>query len=631
MELEWIRAKDIAHMHRQPPKFVVRGFDRFDVQQGQLGDCWFVAAIASLSCPEYRHLFERVIPRGQSFQDNWYSGVFRFMFWHFGEWKQVLVDDFLPTNRGRPVFVHSSQTNEFWASLMEKAYAKLYGSYEALKGGQVIDALTDLTGGVTEHYTLRGEHANVPENIVNILFKALERLSLIGAGINGTGERALQNGLVSGHAYSVTDLRRILHGQQPVNLIRIRDPHGDSKEWRGRWSEWSPEMQQISPEDRQQLGLIQRDDGEFWMDFEDFLVNFDRLDICNLTPDAAGDVQRKWHVVEHHGRWVKSFNAGGRQSKEASHWANPQYLLKLEDTDEDEDQVCTVVVQLMQKDRRKIKQKGETFRFIGFYIYKLEKDYTVPLRKDFFEYNRDISNSGAFSNVRQVTKRLSLPPGAYVVVPCTWDEDEEADFFMRFFFEKGNVAEYCDDIPEKTEVPPPPVTPDVKDQEDNFKQFFYRVSGEDMEVNAFELKDAINEGLRKEPLHHDIGVDACRSFVCLMDVDGSGKLSFHEFQFLWHHLRSWKKIFYQHDTDNSGSMDSRELRYAINAGGYKISNKTIAQLIFKFADERGRVSLDNFLILMARLMKTFNSFHDLQRDGFATVNIQQWLEKTLTL
>ncbi|RUS71346.1 hypothetical protein EGW08_020889 [Elysia chlorotica] len=71
----------------------------------------------------------------------------------------------------------------------------------------------------------------------------------------------------------------------------------------------------------------------------------------------------------------------------------------------------------------------------------LEKDYTVPLRKDFFEYNRDISNSGAFSNVRQVTKRLSLPPGAYVVVPCTWDEDEEADFFMRFFFEKGNVAE----------------------------------------------------------------------------------------------------------------------------------------------------------------------------------------------
>ena len=47
----------------------------------------------------------------------------------------------------------------------------------------MMDSLTDLTGGVTEHYKLRGEHANVPHNIVNILFKALERLSLIGAGI----------------------------------------------------------------------------------------------------------------------------------------------------------------------------------------------------------------------------------------------------------------------------------------------------------------------------------------------------------------------------------------------------------------------------------------------------------------
>lgn len=553
------------------------------------------------------------------------------MFWHFGEWKQVLVDDFLPTNRGHLVFVHSSQPNEFWSSLMEKAYAKLYGSYEALKGGQMMDALTDLTGGVTEHYTLRGEHANVPHNIVNILFKALERLSLIGAGIKGTGERVLQNGLVSGHAYSVTDLRRILHGQQPVNLIRIRNPHGDSKEWRGRWSEWSQEMQQISPEDRQQLGLIQRDDGEFWMDFEDFLANFDVLDICNLTPDAVGDVQRKWHTVEHNGRWVKGFNAGGRQSKEASHWANPQYLLKLEDTDEDEDQVCTVVVQLMQKDRRKIKQKGENFRYIGFYIYELEKGYIMPIKKDFFDYNRDIANSGAFSNVRQVTMRVSLPPGDYLVVPCTWEVDEEADFFIRFFFEKGNVAEYCDDKPEKVEVPPPPVSPETREQEENFKQFFYRVSGEDMEVNAFELRNAINEGLQKEPLHHDISVDACRSFVCLMDVDGSGKLSFHEFQFLWHHLRSWKKIFYQFDTDNSGSIDSRELRYAVNGAGYKISNRTFAQLIFKFADEQGKISLDNFLVLMARLMKTFNSFHDMQRDGAATLNLEQWLDRTLIL
>ena len=63
-------------------------------------------------------------------------------------------------------------------------FHRLYGSYEALKGGNVADALTDFTGGITEGYILRGPNTDVPRNIVNILFKALDRQSLIGCGIN---------------------------------------------------------------------------------------------------------------------------------------------------------------------------------------------------------------------------------------------------------------------------------------------------------------------------------------------------------------------------------------------------------------------------------------------------------------
>ncbi|CAL1537331.1 unnamed protein product [Lymnaea stagnalis] len=629
MALEWIRAKDIARTNRQAPKFIINDIERFDVVQGELGDCWLVAAMACLANPEHRNLFDRVVPPGQSFQENWYSGVFRFNFWHFGQWKQVLVDDLLPTSNGQLVFVHSLQSNEFWAALMEKAYAKLYGSYESLKGGQMMDSLTDLTGGVTEHYDIRGPLRDIPTNIVNILFKALDRMSLIGCSIEGSPQKDLGNGLIAAHSYSVTDLRHILAGQQPVILIRIRNPQGEGNEWRGRWSEWSQEWQQISPDNRAKLGLIVRDDGEFWMDFEDFLGNFDSLDICNVTPDAPLDVQKKWHTVEFHGRWIENFNAGGRPIKEDTHWSNPQYLMKLEDTDEDEDRVCSVVVQLMQKDRRRIKQKGEIFLYIGFSIYQKEKGYSLPLKKDFFDVHKEVYTSGAFLNVRQITKRFSLPPGEYILVPCTWEPNENADFYLRFFFEKGNIVEYCDDKPEKVDVQPLPVPPDGKAIEEAFKSYFHKVSGEDMEVDCFELREAINDSLKRDPLHRDISLEACKTFISLMDVDGSGRLGFVEFQFLWSHIRSWKKIFFQFDTDNSGLLDGRELRSALSGLGYKVTNKSLASLLFRFADQNGKINLDDFLILMGRLMKSFNSFHEYQKDGSATISLEQWLEKNL--
>ena len=87
------------------------------------GDCWLLAAISCLS--QFPDMLKRIIPEGQGFTSaEGYCGMFRFSFWSFGKWKEVIIDDKLPTFNGRLVFMHSPEQNEFWTALMEKAYAK---------------------------------------------------------------------------------------------------------------------------------------------------------------------------------------------------------------------------------------------------------------------------------------------------------------------------------------------------------------------------------------------------------------------------------------------------------------------------------------------------------------------------
>lgn len=70
-QIKWLR----PHQLCKNPRFFVEGFSRFDVRQGELGDCWFLAAVANLT--QNQLLFSRVVHDDNSFVHD-YAGIFHF-------------------------------------------------------------------------------------------------------------------------------------------------------------------------------------------------------------------------------------------------------------------------------------------------------------------------------------------------------------------------------------------------------------------------------------------------------------------------------------------------------------------------------------------------------------------------
>uniref|UniRef100_A0A8D1M797 Calpain-9 n=1 Tax=Sus scrofa TaxID=9823 RepID=A0A8D1M797_PIG len=575
----WKRPGEIV----KNPEFILGGATRTDICQGELGDCWLLAAIASLTLNE--KALARVVPHNQSFGPG-YAGIFHFQFWQHSEWLDVVIDDRLPTFRDRLVFLHSADHNEFWSALLEKAYAKLNGSYEALKGGSAIEAMEDFTGGVAETFTTK----EAPWNFYEILEKALTRGSLVGCSIDirnaAESEARTPFGLIKGHAYTVTGVDQVNIRGQKVELIRVRNPWGQV-EWTGSWSDSSSEWRSVGPAEQKRLCHTALDDGEFWMAFRDFRAHFDKVEVCNLTPDALEeDAVHKWEVTVHQGSWVRGSTAGGCRNFLDTFWTNPQIKLSLTEKDEGQEE-CTFLVALMQKDRRKLKRFGANVLTIGYAIYQCPGQ-EGHLNKDFFRYHASQARSKTFINLREVSDRFRLPPGDYILIPSTFEPHQEADFCLRIFSEKKAITR---DMDGSVDIDLP----------------------EDMEVTAEELKYVLNAVLQKKKdiKFKELSLISCKNIISLMDTSGNGKLEFSEFKVFWDKLKKWMSLFLQFDADKSGTMSSYELRSALKAAGFQLSSPLLQLIVLRYADPELQLGFDDFLNCLVRLENASRMFQAL--------------------
>ncbi|XP_072526975.1 calpain-1 catalytic subunit-like [Salminus brasiliensis] len=615
-DVEWKRPKDLC----PDPKFIVGGATRTDICQGDLGDCWLMAAIASLTLNQ--EILERVIYPEQSFAED-YAGIFHFQLWQYGQWVDVVVDDLLPTRNGQLLFVHSADSNEFWSALLEKAYAKVNGSYKALDGGLASEAFEDFTGGIIEEYELD----KAPSNLFNIMKQALSRGSLLCSSINQGSDHEMEavtrEKLVKRHAYSITGAQEVNVGGTRVPLVRLRNPWGN-KEWNGAWSDNSKEWDSVLPQEKNKLNYS-AEDGEFWMAYSDYKKQYSRVEICNLTPDSSGsDRVGKWTLQQFEGSWRMGSTAGGCANNRETFWINPQYritLLEEDDDPVDNEVACSFLVALMQKDSRRRCNQGQA---IGFAIYKVCSSQSQRLTKDFLQRNNACERSKTFINSREVSARFCLPPGDYVIIPSTFNHGKEADFILRVFTEKQTKTEEVDNQVSFTLDNQREIT--QQDIEPSFRDLFAKLAGQNKEISADVLRTILNSVASQfTDLKTDgFSLEVCKSIVDLLDKDASGRLGLVEFHVLWTKISKWLAIFKDFDQDKSGTISSYEIRPALEVAGFQLSNKLHQALVARFAEQE-EIDFDNFVSCMVKLEAMLSAFKlfDPDKTGVAKLSVSE--------
>ncbi|XP_075179654.1 calpain-1 catalytic subunit-like [Anomaloglossus baeobatrachus] len=619
--IQWMRPQEITQL----PQFISDSMKWTDICQGQLGNCWFLAAAASLTL--YPLLLERVVPAQQNFQND-YAGIFHFQFWQYGRWVDVVVDDYLPTKNGELVFVSSAQKSEFWPALLEKAYAKLNGSYEALNSGWINEAFVDFTGGVDESVDLKA----APPSLFQIIQKAAEKRSLMGASINildpSESEMRTREGLVKGHAYSIIGVSEVEYHGRKIPLLRLRNPWGQV-EWNGRWSDNSSAWLLLDNATRQKLQL-KGEDGEFWMQMDDFMRNFDTLDICNLTPDlACSNYAHPWNSNSFEGKWVRGHNAGGCRNYKGTFWTNPQFLVTVEG--DDENNACTLLASLLQKDRRKARASGRDFLVIGFEIYKVPEQFgdlsLVSQRAEVISSLIPMALTPYIAK-RDITGRYELTPGQYLIIPTTYMPQEESSFNVRVFTETHHTLKEidCKVIAEAKVFQ----EGELRMSSEVFNKHFTRLSGQDQEISPEELQSIMVQTTSKHShLKTDgFSIETCNQLLKIADRSRTGKLQAEEFRYLWSKIKEWEHIFTKHDCDRSGTMDVQELRLALEAAGFQLNNKLVEQLCIKYGDDLRRVDFDSFLSCLAHLVDVFDECRklDQNKDGVVTLVEGQWMQ-----
>lgn len=360
-----------------------------DIVQGDLGDCYLLSALSVMA--ERTGVINRLFVNEKQRPD---LGVYVVKLCIQGHWRHLLLDDQFPCYPGKedgnngPMFSRG-KGDEMWVMLVEKAWAKIHGTYQHIIWGLPGECLTNLTGAPCKfiHQTRDDLWEQVYKATSNEKGSGSHDWHVV-ALMPDDPEHDLQKelGLVEGHAYGVLDAR-IICGQK---LLQLRNPWGNT-EWKGDWSDndkkhWTEQaISELGTEDAEKLTV---DDGSFWMAAVDFQKYFAGVQVCRDSPG-----------------WIHT-------SEELNLRHNFINVMTMTITGTE---IVSADITVSQEDRRFFfldpRYKEDSFEYIGVRIYVLEAE------------SCKIVTQWPLSNLRDVwVEAKDMAPGKYwVLVETDWD------------------------------------------------------------------------------------------------------------------------------------------------------------------------------------------------------------------
>ena len=354
----WRRALALSPPEREPPLHLLpdpsaAASSSSPLLSAAIGEGWLLSALGALA--EFPSFFrESVFVNGGSVAAD---GKYTLRLYDAAsrQWREVTIDDQVPCRDTEwfempRALLSGCLSVDPHVLLVEKALAKLSGSYAGLLGGTPARALLALTGceeivryerdaGAVDGAWLAHPLSTEPNHVPLKSFKTTQRLSsdqaahtadalfallklsyarghVMAATTVGEAEAKRSDGLVACTSYP---LLRVHEDGAGTKLLQLRNPWGPGQEWNGAWSDGAAEWSRHAALGDAIGYTADGSDGRFWMGLDDFRQRFLAVEVCKKEMPREGNKEGE-EVDRQEG---KQEAAASNQRKEAAAAAMP--------------------------------------------------------------------------------------------------------------------------------------------------------------------------------------------------------------------------------------------------------------------------------------------------------------------